>query len=74
LQKAKEKIDQALDLMNIEKIFQAEGTILRLLNLHNAKEMYIVQAKFAEKKIEEVMTLQAESIKGSPICICFSPP
>lgn len=53
LKKAKEDIEKAIEVKHYEKLFQQEPGILKILNVHNAAEIYVEHAHFVEKLIKE---------------------
>jgi len=53
LYKAKEDIEKAIEIKHYEKLFQQEPGILKILNVHNAGEIYVEHAHFVEKVIKE---------------------
>jgi hypothetical protein len=64
LYKAKADIQMAIELRRVEKLFQQEGGILKLLNLHNSEEAYIEQAHFVEKRLKERREWETNCIKS----------
>jgi tetratricopeptide (TPR) repeat protein len=50
---AKQDIEKAIEIKHYEKLFQSEPGILKLLNLHNAQEIYVEHAHFVEKAIKD---------------------
>jgi len=64
LQLAKQDIEKAIELKHYEKLFQSEPNMLKLLNLHNAGEIYVEHAHFVEKLIKEKKTAEKEAIGG----------
>jgi ribosomal protein L12E/L44/L45/RPP1/RPP2 len=53
LYKAKEDIEKAIEIKHYEKLFQQEPGILKILNVHNAGEIYVEHAHYVEKVIKE---------------------
>jgi len=53
LLKAKEDIEKAIEIKHYEKLFQQEPGILKILNVHNAGEIYVEHAHLVEKFIKE---------------------
>jgi len=53
LLKAKEDIEKAIEMKHYEKLFQQEPGILKILNVHNAGEIYVEHAHLVEKFIKE---------------------
>jgi len=53
LNKAKEDIEKAIEVKHYEKLFQQEPGILKIMNVHNAGEIYVEHAHFVEKLIKE---------------------
>jgi ribosomal protein L12E/L44/L45/RPP1/RPP2 len=63
LYKAKEDIEKAIEIKHYEKLFQQEPGILKILNVHNAGEIYVEHAHYVEKVIKEKKDEIKESIK-----------
>ena len=60
LYKAKDDIEKAIEIKHNEKLFQQDVGILKIMNVHNAGEIYVEHAHFVEKLIKE----KKEEIKG----------
>lgn len=60
LVKAKEDIEKAIEIKHYEKLFQQEPGILKILNVHNAGEIYVEHAHLVEKLIKE----KKDGVKG----------
>eukprot|EP01016_Furgasonia_blochmanni_P052518 TRINITY_DN8385_c0_g1_i7.p1 TRINITY_DN8385_c0_g1~~TRINITY_DN8385_c0_g1_i7.p1 ORF type:complete len:720 (+),score=178.67 TRINITY_DN8385_c0_g1_i7:114-2162(+) len=63
LYKAKADVELAIELRRVEKLFQQEGGILKLLNLHNAEEAYVEQAHYVEKRLKERREWETQCLK-----------
>ena len=63
LQEAKRDIEKALELKRIEKIFQAEPGIQKILNIANAEEAYVEQAHYVQKRIKERREFELDNLK-----------
>ena len=64
LYKAKADIERAIELKNIEKIFKSEPNLLKMLNLHNAGEIYVEHAHIVQNMIKEKKEKDFNAIKG----------
>jgi len=53
LNKAKEDIEKAIEVRHTEKLFQQEAGLLRIMNVHNAGEIYVEHAHLVDKLIKE---------------------
>jgi len=53
LYKAKDDIEKAIEVKHHEKLFQQDMGILKIMNVHNAGEIYVEHAHFVEKLIKE---------------------
>lgn len=67
LYKAKEDIEKAIEIKHYEKLFQQEPGILKILNVHNAGEIYVEHAHYVEKVIKE----KKEDFKSNVRCRYF---
>jgi len=53
LYKAKEDIEKAIEVRHTEKLFQQEAGLLRIMNVHNAGEIYVEHAHLVDKLIKD---------------------
>ena len=67
LQKAKEDIERAIEIKHYEKLFQQEPGILKILNVHNAGEIYVEHAHYVEKLIKEKKEESKSAIRRNTI-------
>ncbi len=51
--KAKEDIEKAIEVRHTEKLFQQEAGLLRIMNVHNAGEIYVEHAHLVDLLIKE---------------------
>lgn len=65
LLKAKSDIERALEMKHYEKLFQSEPGILKILNLHNADEVYLDQARYIEATLKERRQIDLDNTKGN---------
>jgi tetratricopeptide (TPR) repeat protein len=61
---AKADIEKAIEIKHYEKLFQSEPGILKLLNLHNAQEIYVEHAHFVENAIKDKNSTEQTCISG----------
>jgi len=61
---AKADIERALEMKHYEKLFKSEPGVLKILNIHNADEIYIEQARYIEASIKEKKQTNFENIKA----------
>lgn len=64
LTKAKQDIERALEMKHYEKLFKSEPGVLKILNIHNADEVYLEQARYIEAAIKEKRQNDFESTKA----------
>ena len=61
---AKQDIERALEMKHYEKLFKSEIGVLKILNIHNADEVYLEQARYIEAAIKEKKQTDFENTKG----------
>lgn len=64
LLKAKADIERAIEMKHYEKLFKSEAGVLKILNIHNADEVYLEQARYIEAAIKEKKQTDLENVRA----------